>query len=83
MLVLSASEREEASWCPSVYDDTEGKGLAYVARGMVDEVAKEMWRVACGAGAVKAETVANRATKHAAWVMSLLAREQLRSPIAF
>jgi hypothetical protein len=50
---------------------------------MADEVAKDMWRVACGAGAVKAEAVANRATNNAAWAVSLLAREQLRSPIAF
>ena len=73
----SASEREESCWRPSLYDDTEGKGLAYVARGMAGEVTKDMWRVACGAGAVKAETVANRATNNAAWVLSLLALEQV------
>ena len=39
VLVWSASEREEAFWCPSVYDDTEGEGLASAARGMADEVA--------------------------------------------
>ena len=33
--------------------------------------------MACGAGTVKAEAVANRETKHAAWAMSLLAREQV------
>ena len=37
-----------------------------------------MWRVACGAGAVKAEAVANRATKNAACVISLPALEQVR-----
>ena len=36
-----------------------------------------MWRVACGAGAVKAEAVANRATKNAACVISLAALEQV------
>jgi hypothetical protein len=44
---------------------------------MAGEVTKDMCRVACGAGAVKAETVANRATNNAAWVLSLLAREQV------
>ncbi len=37
--------------------------------------------MACGAGAVKAEAVANKETKNAAWVMSLLAREQVHFSI--
>jgi hypothetical protein len=41
--VWSASEREEACWRPSVYAVV--KGLAHVARGMADEVTKDMWRV--------------------------------------
>ncbi len=36
-----------------------------------------MWRVACGAGEVKAEAAANRAPKNAAWVLSLPALEQV------
>jgi hypothetical protein len=36
-----------------------------------------MWRVACGAGELKAEAAANRATKNSAWVQSLPALEQV------
>ena len=36
-----------------------------------------MWRVACGAGAVKAEAVANRATKNTACGISLPTLEQV------
>ncbi len=50
---------------------------------MAGEVTKDMWRVAYGAGTVKAKAAANRATNNAACVLSLLAPEQLRSPIAF
>ena len=39
--------------------------------------------MACGAGTVKAEAVANRETKHAAWAMSLLAREQVLFAMPF
>ena len=38
--------------------------------------------MACGAGTVKAEAVANRQTTNAAWVMSLLAREQVHFAMA-
>ena len=52
------------------------KGFASVARGGM-AVAEDMWRVACGAGTVKADAVAKRETKNAAWVISLPALEQM------
>ena len=56
--------------------DAVVKGFASVARGGM-AAAEDMWRVACGAGTVKADAVAKRETKNAAWVISLLEREQV------